>query len=202
MSTSRRATYHHGDTRRQTLETARAMLADKPAHDLSLREVARRAGLSHAAPYRHFPDRGDFLVALAARCLAEFVQGQRAAAAPHDEPGAALLAAGAAYVGYGVAHPHAFALIFDPAVSPPGSPPQELAPLIAEHTGLLADLVDRAQRAGRLRVQGLPDALAAALWSLVHGVAVLVNAGRLPVDATPGVLAAMVTEPPPERGAP
>ncbi len=201
MSTSNRRTYHHGDTRGHTLTTARAMLAEHPAHDLSLREVARRAGVSHAAPYRHFPDRGDFLVALAAGCLAEFVEGQRAAAAAHDEAGAALLAAGAAYVGYGVAHPNAFALIFDPTVSPPGAPPDELAPLIAEHTRLLAGLIERAQGAGRLRVQGPPDALAAALWSLVHGVAVLVSAGRLPADATAGVLAAMVTDTPAEPGA-
>lgn len=194
MSTSKRATYHHGDTRRQTLATARAMLAERPAHDLSLREVARRAGLSHGAPYRHFPDRGDFLVALAATCLAEFVAGQRAAADAHDEPGAALLAAGASYVGYGVRHPNAFALIFDPTVSPPGAPPEPLAPLIAEHTDLLAGLVDRAHRARRLRVAGHPQALAGALWSLVHGVAVLVSAGRLPPDATTAVLATMVTD--------
>jgi len=57
--------YHHGDLRNALLEAARALLEEGPFADLSLRAVARRAGVSHAAPYRHFPNHEALLVELA-----------------------------------------------------------------------------------------------------------------------------------------
>src|SRR5207342_1602524 len=57
--------YHHGDLRNALLDAARALLEEGPFADLSLRAVARRAGVSHAAPYRHFPNHESLLVELA-----------------------------------------------------------------------------------------------------------------------------------------
>ena len=57
--------YHHGDLRRAIIETALDMLRTEKDWQFTLREVARRAGVSHAAPYKHFPDRTALLVELA-----------------------------------------------------------------------------------------------------------------------------------------
>src|SRR3954464_15000445 len=57
--------YHHGDLRRALIETALDMLAEEKGWQFTLREVARRAGVSHAAPYKHFPDKAALLAELA-----------------------------------------------------------------------------------------------------------------------------------------
>ena len=58
--------YHHGDLKRVVIETAQAMLREEKGWQFTLREVARRAGVSHAAPYKHFPDKSALLAELAA----------------------------------------------------------------------------------------------------------------------------------------
>ena len=58
--------YHHGDLKRVVIETAQAMLREDKGWQFTLREVARRAGVSHAAPYKHFPDKSALLAELAA----------------------------------------------------------------------------------------------------------------------------------------
>lgn len=185
MSTSR---YHHGAVRDATLDAAREMLEQTPAHQISLREVARAAGISHAAPYKHFGERSGFLAALAARCMAEFVTAQRAAVEPATDPRDRLLRLGTAYVTYGVDHPHAFALIFDPEVSPPGHPPPELAPLVTEHIELLNDAVQRGCQVHMFPSQTPPADIATSLWAQVHGLTQLVIVGHVDRDSVPDVL--------------
>ena len=57
--------YHHGDLKRVVIETAQDMLRENKGWQFTLREVARRAGVSHAAPYKHFPDKSALLAELA-----------------------------------------------------------------------------------------------------------------------------------------
>ena len=57
--------YHHGDLRRALIETAMGMLHEDKGWQFTLREVARRAGVSHAAPYKHFPDKAALLAEMA-----------------------------------------------------------------------------------------------------------------------------------------
>ncbi|MGH3447030.1 MAG: TetR/AcrR family transcriptional regulator [Nocardioidaceae bacterium] len=197
MSTSR---YHHGAVRTATLTAARAMLEQTPAHQISLREVARAAGISHAAPYKHFTERSDFLVALAARCMAEFVSEQRAAAAETSDPRDRLIRLGTAYVGYGADHPQAFALIFDPEVSPPGRPPPELATLVDEHTRLLHDAVQTGVRAQLFPPQLAPATIATSLWAQVHGLTQLVILGHVARKHVPDVLSVSIALPFESRG--
>lgn len=183
MSTESR--YHHGDLRSQTLAAARSMLATRSAHELSLREVAKEAGVSHAAPYRHFPDRKDFLVALSQLCRAEFVAAQEQAAAAAPDPRTALVRRGLAYVGYAADHPHAFALINDPMVNPPGQESGPDADLIARSARGLAETADAAR--DWLPGAGGPDVVTG-LWALVHGLAHLVTTGHLDRDRVAAVL--------------
>src|SRR5262245_4715846 len=108
MSTSRRAkkAYHHGDLRAALLQAGGNLLEKEGLDALSLREVARRAGVSHNAPYRHFPDRDRLLAALAEEGFAEL--GRTLAEAGKRGP----RERGEAYVGFALAHPQRFRLMF------------------------------------------------------------------------------------------
>ncbi|MVN88370.1 TetR family transcriptional regulator [Deinococcus sp. HMF7620] len=189
MSSSRESArpYHHGLLRDTLLTAARALLEERPAAELSLREVARHAGVSHAAPYHHFSDRHALLLALGETCMTEFVTVQAQAVAAQGTPLRQLVALGEAYVGYAAQHPHAFTLIFDPQVCPPGPGVSPLAPLIERNQALLARILAEAQAGGELSTAH-PEELAQGLWGAVHGLAHLVMTGHLAPQAVPSTL--------------
>lgn len=189
MSTSQRR-YHHGDLREALLQAAERMIDTDLARAFSLRELAREAGVSHAAPYKHFTDRREIVLALAERWMDDFVGAQRASSDPADA-GANLLALGSAYVRYAHAYPSRFAVIFDPSINRPGAPPTAgFAQAVQEHTELLHRAVERAAEAGVVADAG--PGTAAALWSLVHGLATLVTLGYLSFTDTEPILSALV----------
>ena len=96
-------TYHHGDLRSAMLAAAARLVEDEGVSGLSVREAARRAGVSHNAPYRHFPDRESLLAALAADGLAQLEQ------ALDGRSGREL---GEAYVRFALANPRRFQMMF------------------------------------------------------------------------------------------
>ena len=170
--------YHHGNLRQALLDGAFGLLAERPAAQLSLREVARAAGVSHAAPYHYFPDRDSLLKAVGTEAMRRFLQAQQTAV--EGAPGALerLVALGLAYVRFAAEEPNAFALVFDAQLCPPGAPNEETAPLIAANEQLLQGCVAAALADGVLGPAD-PEALGAALWGTVHGLAQLVMAGHL-----------------------
>ncbi|MFT3779753.1 MAG: TetR/AcrR family transcriptional regulator [Ottowia sp.] len=191
--------YHHGNLRQALLDAAFGLLATRPAAQLSLREVARAAGVSHAAPYHYFADRDALLKAVGTECMRRFLHAQQAAVEHESAPVQRLLALGLAYVGFAHAQPNAFALVFDAQLCPPGAPNAESAPLIAANEALLRDCVAAMQQADDLPdVDG--DALGAALWGTVHGLAQLVMAGHLPMQAVEPALRALLAPHAPGRG--
>lgn len=152
--------YHHGDLRNALLDAARAILEEESLGALSLRAVARRAGVSHAAPYRHFPNHEALLVELALEGFAE-LRGDIAEAV--HAPGAKadrISNAGAAYMRF-VARRAALArLMFGPQL-----PNREAFPQLAEAADGIGDEIGKA----------LDDsALGLAVWAAVHGLAMLV----------------------------
>lgn len=151
------------------------LLAEKPAQEISLREVARAADVSHNAPYHHFADRRGLLKILAERSMAELIAAVRSATAGAAEPLAALTAGGAAYLRFAVDHPHGFDVIYDPAVCIPGAPSETMAPLIAELETLIAEAASAAGLTADEDVLGV--------WGLVHGLGTLCAAGHFPLDA-------------------
>lgn len=172
--------YHHGHLA-EALEEAALELLDRSSHTaVSLREVARLAGVSHNAPYHHFGDRTALLHRLAELCMAELVDAVREALSGAADGPAKVLAIGVAYVGYARTYPHRFGVIFDPEVCVPGQPTGEMVPLIAEIEELLDDAV-RSARPG-IDAEGAATAAAAA-WGTAHGLATLVVAGHIPADA-------------------
>jgi AcrR family transcriptional regulator len=168
--------YHHGDLRSALIEAGLALLADGAAETLSLRELARRTGVSATAVYRHFPDKQALLHALAAEGAERLGQAQAAAMAAAGGGEAGFAAAGQSYVRFALAHPALFRLMmsaeaadagFDDGTSGPNSAMRLLKRSIAELAGP-DPLAQRTQ--------------AAHAWSLVHGMAMLMLDGHLPPD--------------------
>jgi AcrR family transcriptional regulator len=169
-----RPAYHHGDLRAALLIAAGEILEKEGVEALALREVARKAGVSHSAPYRHFPEREALLAALAAEGFAMLEEAQRDAAAAGG-----LRAMGEAYVRFALDHPHRFRLMFSGLV-PIGKHPalREVATKTSERlSGALA-----------LRIPGAPGARDASIaaWAMVHGLAQLLLEDRISPAAREG----------------
>lgn len=161
--------YHHGDLRAALLAAGEAELAERGVEGFSLRQVARRAGVSHAAPAHHFGDARGLLTALAAEGFRSFLatQAAREAQAPAD-PAAQLMAAGLGYVDFAMARPALFRLMFGSDRPDPSS-----AELRAAGAAAYGHLVEQVTATG-----GGPTEVAG-VWALAHGMADLMSAGRM-----------------------
>jgi AcrR family transcriptional regulator len=162
--------YHHGNLRESLLAAADELLARKGVQALTLREVARAAGVSHAAPYHHFAHLDELLAAVAARAFS-VLAGAMAAAAGMADAREALLRIGDAYVGYARAQPAHFRLMFGPLLARKSEFP-ELAQAARASFMLLLQAAER-------HAPGEGAALALAGWSLSHGCANLLIDGAL-----------------------
>jgi AcrR family transcriptional regulator len=129
-----------GDLRRALVEAAKAIVADEQNWEFSLREVARRAGVSHNAPYRHFPEKLDLLAAVAADGFGELQTALRAAKESTASPETALLAIGGAYAQFGAADPARYRLTFGTAL---GSTRAGVPSLVAEAAAGSEGVLDR-----------------------------------------------------------
>lgn len=170
MSSSREG-YHHGSLARALEDAAMHLLEARPAHEISLREVARAANVSHNAPYHHFTDRLGLLRTLAERSMGDLLVAVREAVDAAPTPSAALLAGGGAYIAFAVDRPHAFEAVYDPTVCVPGAPTETMAPLVE---ALERVLFGAAAGAG---LDSEQEALA--VWGLMHGLGMLSAAGHL-----------------------
>ncbi|MCX4507657.1 TetR/AcrR family transcriptional regulator [Streptomyces anulatus] len=166
MNSERGRTYHHGDLRRAILDAALDVIATNGPGSLSLRDLARRAGVSHAAPAHHFKDRTGLLTAVAAEGYALFADAL--AGAPD------LRERGVAYVRFAATHPAHFQVMFQPDLHRTDDP--DLLAARARATEALRAGVADLPQAGR----GEDDRLAGvAAWSLAHGFATLLLSGNL-----------------------
>jgi AcrR family transcriptional regulator len=156
-----RSTYHHGDLRAALLEQAARMIAETGAERLSLRELAREAGVSHAAPAHHFTDRRGLFTALAA-------EGFTLLAAALESARGQFLDAALAYVGFALAHPGHFAVMFDASLLK-GDDPQ----LVAAQTAAGAELARGVATLTSAKAKNNPADAELAAWSMVHGFSML-----------------------------
>jgi len=163
--------YHHGDLRRTLIDAALRIVEQAGPGALSLRELARHAGVSHAAPYRHFPSREALLGALAIEGFRGLGAEMAASTSDERDPLARFVALGLAYVRYAVAHPGHFKVMFSSDLSEAGETP-ELRAAGEPTLRALVDCIAAGQAAGLVRA-GDPAALAAPAWSMVHGVSML-----------------------------
>jgi AcrR family transcriptional regulator len=168
-----RTSYHHGDLKAVILAEAADLVAQRGADGISLRELARAAGVSHAAPAHHFTDRRGLFTALAA-------QGWRKLAAALTDARGEFIDAALAYVRFALDHPGHYAVMFDRSLVDPDD-----SELIAAQAAAGEEL---AQGVGTLddpRAKGDPQAAALAAWSLVHGFSLLWLNKAIDTDADP-----------------
>jgi len=169
--------YHHGDLRRALLDTAMQMLAEAGGWQFTLREVARRAGVSHAAPYKHFSDKAALLAELALigfdrlRCELQRAQG----AAPGDI-GSEFVAMAKAYLGFGQSNAALYRLMFGAEVA--NATRLHLDPRALGAFEVVIDLLERGQSAGIVRKRPVRGQ-AAACWAQLHGLTMLTLDGHL-----------------------
>jgi AcrR family transcriptional regulator len=162
--------YHHGDLHAVLLRAAEAELTERGIEAFSLRSVAKRAGVSHAAPAHHFGDTGGLLTALATQGYQQFLATQaarEAVAAP--DPQAQLVASGLGYVDFALERPALFRLLFRSIRPDYGN-----AELLRVAEAAYLHLVQLVQAAG-----GRSTADEALVWATAHGLADLLAAGRL-----------------------
>lgn len=182
-----RPRYHHGDLQAALLTAGEAELAEAGIEAFSLRSVARRAGVSHAAPAHHFGDVQGLLSALAAEGFRLFLDAQmvrQAKAAPDAQ--SQMLAAGLGYVDFALARPALFRLMFAS-----NRPLFETEPLCSASEAAFRHLEQG------VAVLGSHDPLdIAAVWATAHGISDLLASGRLkPMSAlAPEARDAAVTE--------
>ena len=167
--------YHHGDLRRSLIEAALALVAEKQDWTFSLREITRRAGVSHSAPYNHFTDSDDLLIAVAAAGFERMRDHLRISVSGIAAPDKALLACGRAYIELALENPALYRLMCGPALAKStGSRPAEARLAAAEARAVLAEIIHRGAQSGAFAVSP-DDPLEQAkvvffAWSVVHGL--------------------------------
>ncbi len=185
----RKTAYHHGDLRQALIDSALALIKEKQdAKTLSMREVARRAGVSNAAPYRHFADKDALLAAVAAkgfRILASYLR-EGVNSIP-GEPLRQLQASGVAYVQFAIAYPSYYRVMFS-AFQPGDAKSPELNEAGLGAFGVLVEVIASGQAVGQVR-PGEPQQLAWVAWSVVHGLAMLLIERQLPLMDEASVVA-------------
>jgi AcrR family transcriptional regulator len=177
--------YHHGNLRADLLRAAIRLIAEVGPTAFTLREVARRAGVSHNAPYRHFLDRDDLLEAVADEGFLQLNAAMLAAAAEVPGTQDRLKVAGTAYVAFALRRPEHFAVMFD-APAPKGKN-QEHPGAGKQAFDTLLSLVKACQDEGHLPSGSSAD-FALLAWTMVHGIAKLATAGRLPYRSDAEIL--------------
>lgn len=165
--------YHHGDLKATILAHAAALVAERGADGLSLRELARAAGVSHAAPAHHFTDRRGLFTALATEGFGMLADALRTARPD-------FLDAALAYVRFALAHPGHYDVMFDKSLYDAADPA-----LVAAETAAGAELAAGVGTLDDPRAKDDPQAAALAAWSLVHGFSLLWLNGAIDGDGDP-----------------
>ena len=168
--------YHHGDLRRTLIDAAMALVTEEQNWDFSLREVARRAGVSHNAPYNHFPEKLHLLDAIAASGFEALEQKMRSAIADLADGKAAVRAIAHAYIAFATSNPALYRLMFGPEFARP-----DFCAVSSEAAGesaknVLREVIVRGIADRRFDVRDDPGSIEMAIlscWSLVHGLAML-----------------------------
>jgi AcrR family transcriptional regulator len=178
MKKTRVLPYHHGDLRNSLIAAAELLLAEKGLTALSLREVAKAAGVSNAAPYRHFQDKAALIEALAIEGFKSLQNGCESAQRKFaDEPARQLVEAGMAYLFFSLKKPSIVHLMFGGVISL-NTCGHELKQAADEAFASLLNIVVDGQRSNIYRNSD-PVELTLAAWSAVYGLSLMVASGLL-----------------------
>jgi AcrR family transcriptional regulator len=178
-----RARYHHGNLKRAVMDGALVAIAEHGPAALSLRDVARRAGVSHAAPAHHFGDKAGVLTAIATEGFELLTAGTRAA----TEQTGSLIEGGIAYIRFALEHPAHYEVMFRPDLYRRDD--DALIKARDAAANVLSNAVRRSLGAEADEQEVLSGVIAS--WSFAHGFANLWSAGSIQalVDSGPEELA-------------
>jgi AcrR family transcriptional regulator len=177
ISMTPKRSYHHGNLRKVLLDAGVALIGEVGPKGFTIREVARRAGVSHNAPYRHFQDKDELLAVIAAEGFDRLALAMKKHAAAGVTAVDRLRSCGCGYVDFALRWPQHFLVMFDLPSVPGEQSRHEVAGRNAFQT-LLEFIVESQKAAALPRRDPLPLALMA--WSMVHGIAKLATSGNLP----------------------
>lgn len=175
--------YHHGNLRQALLEAALELLGQRGPAGFTLREVARLAGVSHNAPYRHFQSRDEMLSSLATQGFNTLTRRMNDRCESSENT---LFECGLAYIEFALDQPQYFSAMFDLTLDKESYP--EYASARQRAFNVLMEAVRCSQRVKKCP-SGDPESLAIRAWSLVHGLSRLAVGGCLPFQAKSEVMA-------------
>jgi AcrR family transcriptional regulator len=173
-------TYHHGDLREALLIAAEAALVDLPLEQVSLREIARRAGVSHAAPKHHFSSLGHLFGEVAARGFENFVAALDVAVTRDSDqtPRQQMMAMSRAYLRFAAQNPAVYGLMF-------GKRDEMVANTPRLTTAMFAAWSQLENQVSALVGPQRASYAAVTVWSTVHGLAMLRLDRKLPPQINP-----------------
>lgn len=175
-----RGRYHHGELREALVATALRVVAEEGVDALSLRDLARRLGVSHAAPAHHFPDRTALLVELAGQGFLRLSRALEAAAGGERPRAGRLVLATRAYVRFALEHPAYFRVMFGPHV---GELPRASEHVIGAAMGGYQVLERGVEELVGPGDPARLEDLTLLAWSLLHGAVTLFLDGPLALQA-------------------
>jgi AcrR family transcriptional regulator len=181
--TEREKPYHHGDLRAALIQAGLAILAEEGVQALTLRAAARRVGVSHAAPYRHFVDKEALLAAIAEEGFNMFAAEVEAAQERYPgSPREQLEETAWAYVRFALAHPDHLRVMFGGSIEDPQVYPG-LREAGSRAFAVLVNIMRTGQEAGTI-VAGEARVLALIAWTQVHGLSLLLIGHQVPRDVS------------------
>lgn len=161
--------YHHGDLKNALIQAGVDILAREGTGGLSLRKVARLAGVSHSAPYAHFRDKQALIAAISSEGFRRlYKELESASQSVHDDPKLLLIESGRAYIRFAMREPDIFKIMFSGIIEKEKEYPDFVG--ISQSTfTLLVGIVNICQQGNILR-PGPTELLAVALWGQLHGI--------------------------------
>jgi AcrR family transcriptional regulator len=168
----KKKSYHHGDLKNALIEAGADILSKEGVSALSLRKVAQKAGVSHAAPYAHFADKQALIAAISTEGYKKlYKQIAQVAEQYRSDPLRRLFEACWAYVQFALTEPDHFKVTFSGMIEKEQDYPA-FVETARQTFSLVVEVVAQCQQAGILR-QGAPDLTAVSVWALIHGFVTL-----------------------------
>jgi len=170
--------YHHGDLKNALIKAGVEILAEEGLAGLSLRKVAKQAGVSHAAPYSHFADKHALIAAISTEGFKQlYARIEEIFESRRNDPKSLLVETAWAYVQFAMNEPDRFKLMFSSVLEKEKDYP-DFVEISRKNFTQIVEVIKICQNAGILR-PGSPDLTAVSVWGAVHGLVMLVLEGQV-----------------------